>query len=222
LPEIHAGGVRGHLVRFRKNRNEEWEKISELDFRSLKLYEGVYIELGTQQLHKLLDEVSKRKVIVKEGVEFGHREYVLNEKENVLVIDNGNVKKILHQLLEKGFSEEFWGLLNNANPKLADKLSAGHLQLQRKEVVDSLKARLKEKYHETKGDDSWQSWIYRHSWLFGDARKCLSRAKIFSTKCRYLYKFQSIPSFPVFESIFFGITGIDDFARISLRSSSLS
>jgi hypothetical protein len=202
LPEIHAGGVRGHLVRFRKNRNEEWEKISELDFRSLKLYEGVYIELGTQQLHKLLDEVSKRKVIVKEGVEFGH--------------------KILHQLLEKGFSEEFWGLLNNANPKLADKLSAGHLQLQRKEVVDSLKARLKEKYHETKGDDSWQSWIYRHSWLFGDARKCLSRAKIFSTKCRYLYKFQSIPSFPVFESIFFGITGIDDFARISLRSSSLS
>jgi hypothetical protein len=196
FPEIHPGGVRGDLIRFKKNRNDKWEKIPELDFRKLKLYEGTHIELGTQQLQKLLEEVDKRRVIIDEGVQSGHREYVLNEKENILEIDDDNVKKILNQLLQKGYSEDFWNLLNSANPCLADKLSAGHLQLQRKEVVDNLRARLTGKYYETKGEDSWQRWIYEHSWLFGaNYQKPLEKQKINLTGIMPDYLFPTVDGF---------------------------
>lgn len=33
--------------------------------------------------------------------------------------------------------------------------------------VDELKIRLTKKYHETRGKNSWQSWIYANNWLFG-------------------------------------------------------
>lgn len=32
---------------------------------------------------------------------------------------------------------------------------------------DELKARLQKKYSETKGSNSWQSWVYSNSWVFG-------------------------------------------------------
>ena len=43
------------------------------------------------------------------------------------------------------------------------------------------------------------------------ARKCLSRAKIFSTRCLYLYKHQSMPALPIVELLFLGMMGIDIF-----------
>ncbi len=33
--------------------------------------------------------------------------------------------------------------------------------------LDELKSRLTKKYHETKGNNSWQKWIYDNKWLFG-------------------------------------------------------
>lgn len=33
--------------------------------------------------------------------------------------------------------------------------------------IEDLIKRLEEDHHETKGDDSWQSWIYNNRWLFG-------------------------------------------------------
>lgn len=33
--------------------------------------------------------------------------------------------------------------------------------------IEEFVTRLEESYHETKGDDSWQAWIYKNRWLFG-------------------------------------------------------
>lgn len=179
FPQIHPGGVRGDLVRFKKARNEEWDKISEKDFKQLHLYEGVHIELGTQQLTRLIEEVGRRKVIAKEGVQYGEKEYLVVDKNNVLLIDDQNVKDTLEQLLAKGYSNDFWNLISNSNPDLADKLIAGHLQLQRKKTIDNLKSRLKQNFPETKGNDSWQNWIYTNNWLFGaNYQKPIEKQKV--------------------------------------------
>lgn len=167
FPQIHPGGVRGDLIRFKKKRNEKWEEIKESDFRKLQLYEGAHIELGTGQLTKLIAEVAKRKMISEDGVQYGEEEYVVAKKNTVLQIDDQNIKEILEQLLENGYSDEFWGLISNSHPELADKLIAGHLQLHRKKTIDTLKSRLNQNLPETKGADSWQRWIYTNNWLFG-------------------------------------------------------
>lgn len=167
FPEIHPGGVRGYLIRFRKNRKDEWKKIPEQDFRKLQLYEGTHIELGTQQLSKLIAEVKKRESIAKQGVQYGLTEYIVAEKDKVIVVDDQNKKQLIQQVLDKGYSIDFWRLLINSYPDIANRLSAGHLHMQRKIIVDELEARLKGDFSETAGDDSWQNWIYRHNWLFG-------------------------------------------------------
>lgn len=167
FPQIHPGGVRGHLIRFKKNRNEKWEEIKECDFRKLQLYEGAHIELGTDQLTKLIAEVAKRKIISEDGVQYGNEEYVVARKNTVLQVDDQNIKEILEQLLANGYSDEFWGLISSSHPELADKLIAGHLQLQRKKTIVTLKQRLNQSLPETKGGDSWQRWIYANNWLFG-------------------------------------------------------
>lgn len=168
FPDIHPGGVRGHLIRYAKNKDYKWERMQEEDFRKLKLFEGVHIALRTDQLDKLCTEVSKRKSIIsQEGVQSGRTEYIVTEKNDSIVIDNENIKNILEQILKQNYSEDFWNLLNSADPALADKLSAGHLQIQRKKIISELKDRLNQNHHETKGDNAWQRWIYKHNWLFG-------------------------------------------------------
>ena len=171
LPQIHEGGVRGDLVRFKKNKDEKFEKLKEIDFRSLKLHEGVKIELGTSQLKKLIDEVSQREKIVEQnGVNYGKNKYkVVESSEGSLIVNDKNKIGVLNQILESDYSEDFWILLNESNPNLADKLSQGHLQCKRKSVIRGLKKRLDSDpgYHETIGGDSWQKWIYKNHWLFG-------------------------------------------------------
>jgi len=169
-PEIHAGGVRGNLVRFKKNKDDKWEELEKVDFRSLKLHEGAKIELGTAQLQKLLDEVSQRQKIVNQGVDYGYNEYrLLEENDNVLVVNDKNKKEILEQILSSGYSDDFWELLRVSNPGLADKLSSGHIHMYRQNIVSTLEERLNgaKSYPETSGDNSWQKWIYDNNWLFG-------------------------------------------------------
>ena len=167
-PNIHPNGVRGKLIRYKKGKNETCSGMSRDDFRKLKLHEGTFIELGTEQLEKLCGAVEARKAVISQkGVQYGEQCYFVSEKDNSLEIDDENHKRILRQILEQGYSEEFWNMLSNTNPGLTDTLSAGHLQMQRKKVIEALKSRLQKDYYETKGDDSWQSWIYEHNWLFG-------------------------------------------------------
>lgn len=196
FPEIHPGGVRGHLVRFKKVRKQEWEKIPEEDFKQLKLYEGVHIELGTQQLIKLYEEIEKRKQISKTGVQDGYTEYVVADKNKALLVDDQNKKEILDQLLKKGCSDEFWKLIASSEPELADKLSAGHLQMHRRKILYEFKTRLTKTFSETKGADSWQIWIYSNNWLFGpNYREPIEKQKINISGVMPDYLFPTIDGF---------------------------
>lgn len=179
FPDIHPKGVRGNLIRFKKEKDKKWEKIPEQDFRKLQLYEGTHIELGTKQLELLMQEIAKRKKIVESGMPYGEQEYIVADKNTAIFVNDANKKNILQQVLDNGYSDEFWQLVSSSHPNLADKLSSGHLQFQRKKVIDELKNRLQSTYPETSGEESWQKWIYRHNWLFGaNYRKPIEKQKI--------------------------------------------
>ncbi|HAU0774880.1 TPA: DUF4263 domain-containing protein [Legionella pneumophila] len=159
FPEIHPGGVRGHLVRLKKKKGEPWEKIPEQDFKKLQLYEGVHIELGTEQITKLCDEIAKRKPIASQ-LPIGQATYRVSTDED-------NLNGVITQLVNQGQLPALLEMLEDSDPNTADKLTAGLIQLRRKKIIEELKYRLTQSYHETKGEDSWQRWIYENCWIFG-------------------------------------------------------
>ena len=167
LPEISEKGVRGSIQRYKKDGTEKLIKMEEVDFRKIKSGEGVHIELRTDALKKLIEEVKKREQICEQGIQGGLTEYVVGPKENTIVVTDENKREIIEKILLGGYTEDFWKLVSESIPELADKLSIGNLQIKRKRIVAELQERLTKSYSETAGDNSWQRWIYKHNWLFG-------------------------------------------------------
>ena len=168
-PTLHPKGVCGSIVKFKKDKKGEWKNLTLGDFasHSLSVKEKIDIPISTEALKKLVEAIQARQEIVKDGVKYGSHEYITVEKNKVVVIDDKNKKQLLEQILSKGYSDDFWKLITGTDPELADKLSAGHLQMQRRRIIDELKNRLTKVFSETTGDDSWQKWIFRNNWLFG-------------------------------------------------------
>ena len=152
-PQVHQGGVRGWLVRFKKSKDETWEELKEKDFRSLKLYEGVRIELGTEQTKILCEEIEKRRDI---PVEYGEHEY--------LVISDRNVKEVVNQILSKGFSNQLWEELKRINPKEATRLSLLQIQEERNLSLQEFRNSIDDG---DKHEDYWQRFFEVNKWIFG-------------------------------------------------------
>lgn len=168
-PIVHNKGVNGSIIKFKKDRKSFWRTLSQSNFKShtLSTMEKIEIPISTDALKKLVKEVQSRENIAKDGVQYGSHQYITVEKDKVIIIDDHNKKELLEQILRKGYSDDFWNLITGEEPELADKLSAGYLQAQRKKTVCELKNRLTKKYPETTGNDSWQTWIFNNNWLFG-------------------------------------------------------
>ena len=166
---LHGKGVSGSIIKYKKDKKSDWKSLKQSDFKShaLSPMERIVIPISTDALKKLIKEVQLRESIVIEGVRQGMHEYVTVEKSKVIVIDDSNKKDLLEQILKNGYSDEFWNLITGTDPELADKLSAAHIQVQRRKVIDELKDRLTKAFPETKGGNSWQAWIFEHDWLFG-------------------------------------------------------
>lgn len=166
-PQIHEGGVRGSIVKFKKERGQKWEELTEKSFVSLDLHEGVKIELNTESAKKLYNAIYERQQIASFGVEKGVQEYITAPADHVIVVNDINKKEILKQLITNNSSKEFWNLLKDLNPELALNLAHGQIQSERVAVLAEFTDRLTKKYSETTGPDSWQKWIYSHTWIFG-------------------------------------------------------
>jgi len=54
--EMHAGGVRGHVMRYRKNANGICEKLIPTNFNELHPDDGIKIDLPTNALKILLEK----------------------------------------------------------------------------------------------------------------------------------------------------------------------
>jgi hypothetical protein len=180
-PEIHSGGVRGYLVRFKKEHGKEWMNLTQEQFEKITLLpkQKIEIELNTESLGRLTQAVMAHAQIIEQGIKNGTKEYVVAEKDKVVIVDDQTKRDIFQKLLEKGYTPEFWKLLEESEPELATRLSAGHLYSEKQKIVTELADRLTRQYPEVRGVDSWQSWIYENNWLFGiNYIRAVERVKI--------------------------------------------
>lgn len=160
-PQVHQGGVRGWLVRYKKSKDEKWEELKEKDFRSLHLHEGVRIELGTKQIKILCEEIEKLRGI---PVESGENKYVVRKEEEVLIISDRNVKEVVKQILSKGISNQFWKELKLINPKEATRLSLLRIQEERNLSLQEFRNSIDDG---NKSENYWQDFFEVNKWIFG-------------------------------------------------------
>jgi len=180
-PELHGGGVRGYLVRYKKGRTENWSDLNENNFTKIHLEAKtkIEIELKTNAIKKLQQSIYENQKIVNQGIKYGETEYVVAEKNKVIYVDDKNKFQVFHKILEKEYTDDFWRLLTESEPELATRLSIGHILSGKQKVLDELRERLTRKYPETEGPSSWQQWIYLNNWLFGlNYLKAIQKNKI--------------------------------------------
>ena len=197
-PEIHPGGVRGRIIRFKKDHKGEWGKLTESDFKKVDLPVGskIEIELPTEALSSLLESVEIRREIVKQGIKSGEKSYIVADKDNVVVVDDKTKREIFEKILKKGYSDELWQLLRESEPELATRLSVGHIHAEKQKTVKELRSRLGQKFPETKGKDSWQRWIYENNWVFGvNYVEVIEKARISISGCIPDYLFLAADGF---------------------------
>ena len=124
-PELHQGGVRGKIIRFKKNRNGERVRPVSVDFKTLKENEGISIELGTESITNLVAAISKLNAILEsQGVENGIHTYHVS---NIPEINDENKLLVIQKILNADYGEDVWKQLMNYSPDLATKLAYSKL-----------------------------------------------------------------------------------------------
>lgn len=198
VPTLTPKGVRGKLVKYRKTRSGEWQDLKQKDFEnhSLKPSQKVTIDLSTEATAQFLHGLKALEIISKQGIQSGETDYVVSEVSKTFILNDANKAPLLKQILEKGFSEEFWDLLSGNEPDLADRLARGRIQQARAETISILVERLTKDYAETSGEDSWQKWIFENHWLFGaNYQKPIEKQKVNLPGSMPDYLFPSIDGF---------------------------
>jgi hypothetical protein len=161
-PGLHAGGVRGELIRQKRGADGSWKDVNEVNFTKVPADCGVSIELDTEATTKLYEKLTSLYRVQQQGVQYGDQDFVVAKKDEVLIIDDSAKAQAINELLQKGYSEEFWEELVRNDPDLASRLAAAKLQLDRRAVIDQFEDSLKQH----PGDEGyWQGFIAANPWI---------------------------------------------------------
>jgi len=155
--------------------------------------QAVISELTSEEIISNLNPEVREEIIQKLA---SVRNPQIVDSNKVIIVDDENKKQVFQQILSK-YPEEFLELAESSDKDKIDRFSAGHLQAHRKLVIEELKQRLEaDNFHETKEDDSWQSWIYKHNWLFGiNYQNPIQKQKINITGVMPDYLFPTLDGF---------------------------
>jgi len=196
--QIHDGGIRGKIIRQRRESKEDsWAPDQAIDIRTLGKKESINLDLKTEAVDNLYSAIVKLADILKErGVEYGENRYAVVDPDSVIVTDKNKITYI-KKIIEAGFDKSVWETIVEANPTLIKELSHAKIQDEKQNVVKELEQRLdSDNYAETKGNNSWQSWIYRNNWLFGaNYKKPIEKVKINITGIMPDYLFPTLDGF---------------------------
>lgn len=165
-PAIHSGGVRGELVRQKIGKDGKWADSSDVDFRKAPPDSGVKIDLDTAGTKLLSDKLNSLYTVQSKGVEIGDQKYIVGKQSEVMIIDDKSKQKAIQELLDKGYSEDFWKSLSKSNPDLATKLAIAQVQVDKQGVI----RQFEEAMETHAGDESfWQIFFEKHPWLLESA-----------------------------------------------------
>lgn len=163
-PQMHEGGIRGSIIRYKKGRNGDRETPVPVDFRRLNADDGIEIELNTEAVTNLTQRIQEIQALLdEEGVRPGiHRYRVTNV--NDLVITDQNKARIIQRLLEANLGEDIWNQLVQDNPNIATRLANAKIQEDRLAVLHRFEEMLQDN---TLAENNWQDFFEENTWIFG-------------------------------------------------------
>jgi Domain of unknown function (DUF4263) len=165
-PALHGGGVRGHLIRQKRGADGTWADTNEVNFNQLPADCGVQIELDTSATDTLFSKLKSLYEVQHQGVVHGDHEFVVAEKDEVVVVSDQNKAAIIQALLDQQLSEEFWEALSATDPDLALRLAAGRIQYDREQTIGEFERALQE---HTADEKFWQDFFELHPWILQTA-----------------------------------------------------
>jgi Domain of unknown function (DUF4263) len=161
-PGLHSKGVRGDLIRQKRGADGSWVRTNEVNFTKVPPDCGVSIELDTEATTKLLDKLMQLHEVQKKGIELGSTRFVVGKEDEVLLVDSDSKGRAIKELLDEGYSEEFWNSLADKEPDLASRLAVAKLHLDRCAVIREFEASLKSHRSD---EDFWQGFFGENPWI---------------------------------------------------------
>lgn len=162
--EMHSGGIRGHIIRYKKGADGACEEIVPVNFNTLHEDEGVKIDLPTDAVAKLYQKFEELSRILKEhGINYGEHDFAITDAR-ALVITDQNKAEIIRKLLEENLGEEVWSQLAASNPDIATRLADAQLQTNRMTALQRFESLLGD---ETLSESDWQDFFEHNTWIFG-------------------------------------------------------
>jgi len=162
--QIHRGGVKGEIIRFRKGTDGALEEVVPTNFNSLHEGEGIKISLNTAATAKLNEALARlTELLAQQGVQYGLNQFTISPS-GALVITDENKASIVRGLIEHDLGEEVWKQISTGNPNLASRLATAQLQEERELVLAEYSTMLED---DSLGEASWQDFFETHSWIFG-------------------------------------------------------
>ena len=162
--QIHDGGIRGWIYRYKKDSNGNCEEIVPIKFNQLHANDGVKIELPTEAVTTLYQRCTElARLLEEQGIRYGERNFAITDS-NALIINDENKADIIRKLLDDNLGEEVWAQLAENNPGIATRLANAQLQTDRAAVVRKFEEMLNDS---SLVENDWQDFFEANTWIFG-------------------------------------------------------
>jgi hypothetical protein len=162
-PNNPEASVRMALVHQRKSTSGKWEDAPTKALSALKTDEQVNFTLRSKATLELYRHLQNLFAIGAKGrLSYGASKLVVGREEEVIETNAGRAK-VIKLLLAKGYSDDIWKTLVDADPDLATQFSYARIHAERKRALDEFRSNLKIK----RGEDWWQDFFERNTWIFG-------------------------------------------------------
>jgi hypothetical protein len=160
---IHEGGVRGFIIRQKIGADGTWKDANEVNFNSVPADCGVSIELSTEATSRLYGRLTQLKELLRQrGIEHGEQTYVVGTPDETIVVNDRNKMAAIRELMDQGYSEDFWSELVKGNPDLATRLADARMQHERRQAIAEFEASLT--VH-ADNEAYWQVFFQNQPWI---------------------------------------------------------
>jgi hypothetical protein len=165
-PSVHDGGVRGEIVRQKVGRGGVWKDVSEVNFTTMPADCGVRIDLDTEAIRLLFLRLGQLYEIQRQGVSPGEQRYVVGKEGETLFVPDLNKASAIRNLLDAGYSQDFWTALIESDSDLATRLAIAKVQLDRQDALREFETSLRE---HASDEAYWQAFFGGRPWMLENA-----------------------------------------------------
>ncbi len=161
---MHQNGIRGDIIRYRKDSNGICKDIVPVDFNCLHKDDGIKIELTTAAIKALCETVGRLDAIRKKrGIQYGSHDFTVVDSD-AIVINDQNKANVIRQLLEAGYGEEIWNELAQRDSDITSRLANAKIHEDRLKTLHQFE---KTVINNNLSESDWQHFFEDNTWIFG-------------------------------------------------------